>query len=291
MSDTSTTSSAPIAVTGATGQVGGRVARMLAERGVAQRLVVRDPTRAPAVGAEVVVADLADEAVLTAAFRSVRTLLLVSAGESPERQRLHDVPVRAAAAAGVERVVYTSVLGAAPEATFTYARDHAHTEVAIRTAGLSLTALRDSLYADIVPFLVAEDGAIRGPAGTGQVAWVSREDVARLAVAALLDDAHADRIYDVTGPAPLDLEATAAVLTEVTGRPIRYEPETIEEARASRAGAEPWQIDGWIGSYVAIATGEFGVTSHTVEAITGVRPRTLADTLRAEPDTWAHLVR
>lgn len=284
-----------IAVTGATGQLGGRVARLLAERGVAQRLVVRDPSRAPALPeAEVRVADLADEGALTAAFAGVRTLLLVSATESPDRQALHEVPVRAAAAAGVERVVYTSFLGAAPAASFPYARDHAHTEAAIAAAGLSLTALRDTLYADVVPALVDASGdgeaVLRGPAGDGRVAWVARQDVARLAVETLLDDAHADRVYDVTGPEPLDLDATVAVLTEVTGRPVRYERETLAQARASRAGAEPWQIEGWIGSYLAIATGEVAVTSHTVEAVTGVAPMTLAEALRAAPETWAHLV-
>jgi NAD(P)H dehydrogenase (quinone) len=279
----------PVVVTGASGALGRRVVRRLAERGIAQRLVVRDRVRAPDVDAEVAVADFADEGALTAAFTGARTVLLVSASESPDRQQLHEIPVRAAAGAGVERVVYTSFLGASPNASFPYARDHAHTEVAVRDAGLALTALRDSLYADIVPWLVVGDGDIRGPAGAGQVAWVAREDVARLAVEALVDDAHADRIYDVTGPEPLDLHATARQLAEVTGRPIRYVPETLEEARRSRQPAEDWQIDGWVGSYVAIATGEVGVTSHTIEAVTGQRPWTFTEFLAHEPGAWRHL--
>lgn len=228
---------------------------------------------------------------MAAALDGARTMLLVSAGESPDRQQLHEVPVRAARAAGIERVVYTSFLGAAPAASFPYARDHAHTEVAIRDAGLALTALRDSLYADIVPHLVGDDGAIRGPAGEGRCAWVAREDVARLAVEVLLDDAHADRIYDVTGPEPLDLHRTAAELRRVTGRgDLRYVPETVAEARRSRAGAEAWMVDGWIGSYLGVATGETGVTSHTIEAVTGQRPWTFAEFLEAQPDAWRHLV-
>jgi NAD(P)H dehydrogenase (quinone) len=286
-------SDAPIVLTGATGALGGRIARQLADREVPLRLVARDPARAPELpGAEVVRADLGDEGAMAAALEGARTLLLVSAGESPDRQQLHEVPVRAARAAGIERVVYTSFLGAAPEASFPYARDHAHTEAAIRDAGLALTALRDSLYADIVPHLVGEDGAIRGPAGRGRCAWVAREDVARLAVEVLLDDAHADRIYDVTGPEPLDLHETAAELGGVTGRrDLRYVPETVAEARRSRAGVEPWLIEGWIGSYLGIATGEIGVTSHTIEAVTGRRPWTFAEFLDAEPDAWQHLRR
>lgn len=281
---------ADIAITGATGALGRRVLRQLADRGVAQRAVVRDPKRLPDLeGVEVTGAELADEAALTRAFRGIRTLFLVSAGESPDRQQLHEVPVRAAAAAGVHRIVYTSFLGASPQATFPYARDHAHTEQVIGEAGLALTALRNTMYADIVPHLVGDDGVVRGPAGRGRVAWVAREDIARLAVEVLLDEGHADRTYDVTGAEPIDLHETARRLAEVTGRPIRYEDETLDEARASRAGNPDWLIDGWIGSYLAIATGESGVTSHTIEAVTGRRPWTFAEFLAAEPASWRHL--
>lgn len=105
-----------------------------------------------------------------------------------------------------------------------------------------------------------------------------------------MDDTHADRIYDVTGPEPLDLHETVAHLARVTGRrDLRYVPETLAEARASRAGAADWMVEGWIGSYLGIATGEIGVTSHTIEAVTGRRPWTFPEFLVAEPDAWRHL--
>jgi NAD(P)H dehydrogenase (quinone) len=285
---------ATIAVTGATGQVGRRVARQLAAAGVAQRLVVRDPARLPgtltaAPGVEVAVADYADVAALTTALTGTPTVFLVSGHEAADRMALHRGMVAAAAAAGVERIVYTSFLGAAPQASFTYAHDHALTERAIREAGLALTSLRNSLYGDYAAMLVGADGVIRGPAGDGRVAWVAREDVARIAVAALTDDAHADRIWDITGPEPITLARTAELLSAASGREIRYEPETLEQAWASRAGNPDWLIEGWIGSYTAIATGELGVTSHTIEAVTGIRPWSLAQLLRADPDSWAAL--
>ena len=278
-----------IAVTGATGQLGSRVARMLADRGVPQRLIVRDDARAPELdGADVAVASFEDESALRATLSGVDTLFMVSAHESRDRMPEHRSAVRAAVAAGVERVVYTSFMGASPQATFTFAREHSQTERLIAESGLHLTALRNSLYADMLPLFV-QDGVIRGPAGQGRVAWVARHDVARLAVATLLDAAHADRVYDVSGPEPLDLHESARILGEVTGREIAYAPETDEEARASRAGAEEWQIDGWAGSYKAIATGETSVTSHTIEHVTGRRPWSLEEFLRNEPDAWRHL--
>lgn len=262
---------------------------MLAERGAAQRLVVRDPSRAPELdSAEVAVASFEDESALRTALTGVQTLFLVSAHESRDRMPEHRSAVRAAVAAGVERVVYTSFLGASPAATFTFAREHSQTEQLIAESGLRLTALRNSLYADMLPLFV-QDGVIRGPAGQGRVAWVARHDVARLAVEALLDPAHADRVYDVSGPEPVDLYESARILGKVTGREIAYVPETDEEARASRAGAEDWQIAGWAGSYKAIATGETSVTSHTIEHVTGRRPWGLEEFLRNEPESWSHL--
>ncbi|MEO8876605.1 MAG: SDR family oxidoreductase [Polyangiaceae bacterium] len=281
-----------IAVTGATGELGRRVARLLADRNVAQRLVVREAKRAPDIpGVEIAVADYGTPDALKKAFSGAKTLFFVSAHEAPGRQATHRAVVEAAKAAGVERVVYTSFMGASPNATFTYARDHAHTEMAIRDSGMKLTALRNALYADVAPHLVGDHGIIRGPAGNGAVAWVAREDVARLAAAVLVDPSHINQIYDVSGSEPIDLHATAQILSEVSGREITYVPETLEEARASRAGNEPWLIEGWVSSYAAIATGECSVTSHTIEHVTGKRPWSFAEFLNAEPDSWKHLVR
>src|SRR4051812_22383160 len=115
-----------IAVTGATGAVGSRVARALSERGVRQRLVVRDPARAAELdGADVRRAagfGAGDE--MRAALEGVRTLLLIPAAEAPDRVRQHTTAVDAGVAAGVRRIVYLSFLRAAPDATFTLARDH-----------------------------------------------------------------------------------------------------------------------------------------------------------------------
>jgi NAD(P)H dehydrogenase (quinone) len=117
-----------IGLTGATGQLGGRVARRLAAAGVPQRLVLRDPGRAPVLElADVAQASYGDKPALLNALDGVETLLLVSASESADRISLHKATVDAAVAAGVRRIVYTSFLAAGPDATFTFARDHWHT--------------------------------------------------------------------------------------------------------------------------------------------------------------------
>lgn len=273
----------PIAVTGCTGTVGKLVAHLLAERGVRQRLIARDPSRAPNVpNSDVARADYSDHQTIVAALSGVDTVFFVSAHEDPARVQQHETVVAAMAEAGVRRVVYTSFLGAAPWASFTFAREHCATEHAMQQAGLSVTALRNTMYADLVPYLVGDDDVLRGPGGDGRVAWVAREDIARLAVETLCDDTHADNAYDVTGPQSLTLDETARVLSEMTGRSIRYHPETEEEARAWRKHqAGEYFIDGWIGSYLGIATGELAVVSHTVEHVTGTRPKPLRELLAA----------
>jgi uncharacterized protein YbjT (DUF2867 family) len=280
------------AVTGASGAVGGRVARRLADAGSEQILVVRDPSRAPQIPHRTVrAADFDDPDALRSAFAGASTLILVSAGEHPERIRLHRQAVDAAVEAGVTRVVYLSFLNAAPDATFTFARDHYATEEHLRSTGMATTFLRDSMYLDFLPFFVDAEGVIRGPAGDGAVSAVARDDIADVAVRVLLEPAvHDGQSYDVTGPEALTLEQAAATLSEVTGRQIRYVAETAEEAYASRAGqGADFEIAGWVSSYQAIATGELATVSDTVPKLTGHPALTFQEFLRRNPDSWRRL--
>ncbi|GAA3138466.1 SDR family oxidoreductase [Nonomuraea roseoviolacea subsp. carminata] len=268
---------ATIAVTGATGRLGRRVAHRLAAAGLPQLLLVRDPARAPRLpGAAVARAGYTDRDAAAAAMRGVQTVLMVSASESPDRLRQHRAFIDVAAEAGIAHLVYISFYGAAPQATFTLARDHWATEQHIRATGLAFTFLRDNLYADFMPGLVGDDGVIRGPAARGPAAVVAQDDIADAAVAVLTDPAgHAGVTYDLTGPHALDMEEIAAVLSQATGRTITYQPETVEEAYRSRAvyGAPAWQVDAWVSTYTAIAAGELDGLSDAVPLLTG-RPAT-----------------
>ena len=251
------------------------------------RLVVRDPARAPDIaGAEVAVAEYADGPAVRRALTGAGTVFMVSGAETPARVEQHKSFVDAAAAAGVRHLVYTSFFGAAPDATFTLARDHWATEEHIRASGMAFTFLRDNLYADFLPFMVGEDGVIRGPAGDGRAALVAQDDIANVAVRVLRDPGpHARKTYDLTGPEELTMAEAAATITAVTGREVRFHNESLAEAYESRAryDAPPWQVDAWVSTYTAIAAGELAGVSDAVPELTGHPATSIVDLLTRQP--------
>lgn len=273
-----------LALTGSTGQLGGQVARLLAD--LEPRLIVRDPARAPSIpGCAVAQASYGDRPSSVAALLGVDVLLMVSAAESATRREEHRSFIDAAAEAGVQHLVYTSFAGAAPDAGFTLGRDHYDAEQAIAASGIPHTILRDNFYLDVLPFFADQHGVIRGPAGGGRVAAVARADVAEVAAEVLRSPAdHAGVTYELTGPEALTMAEVATRAGAVLGRELRFEDETEEAAYASRRAAydaEQWQLDAWVSTYTAIRDGECERLSDDVRKVTGRRPRTLERALTA----------
>ncbi len=285
-----------ILVTGATGAVGGLVASRLDALGLPFRLFVRDAERAPHLAnGEIALGSYDDPESLDAAMRGIACAFVVSAGGEPvERARLHANAFDAAVRAGVPHVAYLSFQGASPASRFPYAVDHALSESHLRASGLAFTILRDSLYLDTIPHLFGEDGVVRGPAGDGRTAWVARSDVADVAAAVLANPApFGGATLDVTGPEATTYAEVAATLSALTGRALRFENETIEEARRSRAafGAPAWEVEVWIGSYLAAAAGEIAATSDVVRRVAGHEPLGLRAYAASVPGFLAPLVR
>lgn len=257
--------------------------------------MVRDLEMAPVLpNTEIALADgYHDRPAMTAALHGATTLFLVSGRESATRTEEHISAIDAALDAGVQRVVYTSFLGAASDATFTLARQHFATEQYIRSTGLTYTFLRNAMYLDFVASLASSEGVIAGPAGDGRCAFVARDDVADVVVAVLTAPEHHDAsTYDVTGSERLSLADVAAVLSEVSGREVRYVNETVDEAFASRAhyDVRAFELEGCVTSYLAIARGEMDVVTDVVERLAGHPPLTLRGLLESVPRSWQHLV-
>ena len=275
----------PLAITGASGNVGGVVARLLSERGLPLRLLANTPSRAPKLpGARAIQCSYEDTPASREALTGVDVLFMVSAPESEDRLDKHIAFVDAAAASGVCHIVYLSFINPAPDATFTLARTHFHTEEHIKASGMTYTFLRDNFYADFFVALPDEEGRILGPAGDGRVGVVAREDAGRVAAEVLAaPGSFENQTLDVTGPEALTLDEIAAILTRVQGRPVTYVRETVEEAYESRKKwpAAQWQYDSWVSTYTSIARREMDVVSTTVRDVTGRDPFTFEEVARA----------
>lgn len=264
-----------ILVSGATGHVGGRAAELLVAKGLPVRLLVRDPLRAPRLaGAEIALGDYADDAAMDRALAGVETAFFVSAKAPPgEREKLHERAFAAAKRAGVGHVVYLSLQGAAPDSSYPYSRDHWRSERALKETGLPHTILRNGKYAEQILSMIGEDGAVRGPADDGRVAWITREDSARMVAAVLASPPGG--LLEVTGPDALTLDETMAILSSVVDRWLSFAEETPENTRgrALIKGEPEWKADLAAGEYLAIAQGEYERVTDAFQRFVGESPQ------------------
>jgi uncharacterized protein YbjT (DUF2867 family) len=275
-----------ILITGASGRIARRTAELLARDGYRLRLMTRSPQHVPKLAeSETVRGDFADEAALRDAFAGVSAALVVSAsGEPGARARLHRNAFQAAAEARAGHVVYLSLQGAAPDSKYPFSRDHYLSEQYLFAAGLPCTVLRNAFYIDMFLEKFDAAGVVRGPAGQGRGAFVSREDVAQTAAAALRNEPGG--VHDVTGPEALSVAGIAGRLSPLAGRQLRYEDESADAARQrlSRLEPLPGRVDLSVGWFEAIAAGELERPSGTVLRLTGTAPLTLEDYFRAFPE-------
>jgi uncharacterized protein YbjT (DUF2867 family) len=276
-----------ILVTGATGKIGSGIARHLARLGKDFRLLVRDPKKATDYPeAEKVTGDYGDVDSLDRAFQGVSSAFIVSGYAEPgQRAKLHRNAFQAADRAGVRYLIYLSTLGASPASRFPMSRDHFASEQFLKEVGVPHTILRDSFYSELAVQMFNEEGVMKGPGGQGKVSWVGREEIAEAAAKLLADDKPLLGTFAMTGPSALSLSETAALISSLKGRKLIYEYEPVGAAKEwrSKLGVPAWEVDTWVGSYEAIAAGEFETVDPSLAAILGRPVSDLASYLAARP--------
>ena len=196
----------------------------------------------------------------------------------------------AAVEAGVRRVVYVSFFGAAPDRTFTFGRDHCHTEERILRRGWTHVPARQ-LYLDYVPVFAAARASSAGPRGTGASPRSSRDDVADSPPRCWTGEPHDGANLRDDRPRGDHARQAAEILGRVAGPRGPLPRETLEEARLRPAhGAPDFEVEGWVTSYAAVAEGDLDPAATTSSASSTAHRRSLAQVLREHPESYRHLL-
>ena len=283
-------------VTGASGHLGRRVVELLLENYEGKIVAA---TRTPEKLADfkqrgVIVrhADFEDQDSLELAFEGVDRLLLIStdALDMPGRRiNQHRNAVKAAEKVGVRHVVYTSIVNPGPDSPAAVAPDHRGTEEALAATTMGWTVLRENIYTDILLMSLTpaiQMGKLLNAIGAGKAAYITREDCARAAAAALASSFDGRRVLDITGPDAVSQYEVATILSQITGQEISYIPLELETHIQSMVAAGlPRPVAQDLASFdTAVAQGKFSTVSSAVQELTGRKPISVADFLSTHRD-------
>jgi len=224
-----------ILVTGATGQVGREVVNQLVRRGADVRAFVRDPAKAelPA-GVDVAKGDLLDVDALRRAFQGVSTLFLLNA-VTPDEYTQAIVTLNVAREAGIQRIVYLSVIHSDRYVNVPHFAGKFGVERMLETMGMHATILRPAYFIgnDLsIKDVITGHGVYPMPVGSKGLAMIDTRDLAEVAALELLRRENAaqplplERI-NVVGPDTLTGTAIAQIWSDVLGRPIAYPGEDV----------------------------------------------------------------
>lgn len=269
-----------LGITGASGKLAGNAVNHLLKRAKASDIVAitRSPEKAAglaAQGVEVRAGDFDDPAGLTKALTGVDRLLLVPGSDLTPgaRIRQHTDAIHAAVQAGVGHITYISTLGARPGKEDGILETHWATEQALIGSGAAWTLLRMGPYTESL--LDAAKNAIATgvySALDGEpAAWVVREDIAAAAVGILASGSHEGITYYATGPVSIRPADVAAIYAKIAGKPVRFEPLTVEQQQANlaKAGLPPFLIPPILKFQIASRDGAFDLVTGDVGRLSG----------------------
>ncbi len=272
-----------IAITGATGQLGRLAIAALKSRGATPVALARSPEKAADLGVPTRAFDYT--AADPAALKGVDTLVLISSNDFTDRAGQHKKVIAAAKAAGVGRIVYTSILKGAANGMM-LAQDHIATEAALKDSGIPHTLLRNGWYSENYTGALGaaiQHGAIIGAAAEGRVSSAARNDYAEAIAVTALDASHAGKTYELAGDASHSGADLAAIVAKASGKPVAYV--SLPEADYSKAlqgfGLPEGYAIALADSDTHVATGALQDDSRTLSRLIG-RPTTpIAETVAA----------
>jgi NAD(P)H dehydrogenase (quinone) len=286
-------------ITGATGATGGAAIDELLLQGARVRaLVHKDDDRAAALRArdvEVFIGDLLDNRAVQQALRDVTGTYFVYPIMQPKLLDATAYFAHAARQSGsVRSIVNMSQVSAKAYALSHASRSHWYGERILDWSGVPVTQLRPTFFMEWLTYgfqlpLIAQHDLLKVPAGSGRHAPIAAADQGRVIAHILLNpEAHAGKTYPLFGAEEMDHHRVAEILSDTLGRPIRYEPESMESfsARLEKAGLPEHFVQHITSVYSAYRDGEFAGQDDTVERITGRKPMSVEEYIVANRERF-----
>lgn len=289
-----------VLVLGATGTVGSRVARELAERGYDVVGATRRPHAATLTagagdavtvpGARWVELDLERPETFAPALEGVRRVFLLARPGDPEPERVATPFVEAMVAAGVEHVANLTSFGVEERDDIPLRK----VEMVLESSGLGWTHLRPNWFMQVFvgpPLLgpILSEGRIAVPGGDATISWVDARDVAAAAVEALEHpERHGGRGWTLTGDEALGHGAVARAISEATGRTVRYDAIDEDEARRRviAAGLGEARAERIVGFYRLVRAGACSPVVDHLARVLGRSPRRFEAFAREHRNEW-----
>jgi NAD(P)H dehydrogenase (quinone) len=277
-------------IAGAAGHFGRRAVELLLERGYDGKIIIgsRTPEKLAGIaGVEVRKADFDDVPGFTAALSGADRLLFISVDAVGEvRERLHGNAVKAAKAAGIKHIVYTSMPHPEAGNPVPMAAGHYFTEQAIEDSGIEFTVLRNSWYAENLLQALApaiQSGKWFTASGEGLISHVTREDTAKAAVGALVSDYKGSRVLTVSGAQALSIAQIAAIASEVIGKPIEVvQVSDAQYIEGLKAVGIPAGVAEFVATFEVLQReGGLSMVTNAVEKLSGDKPVTVREFLAA----------
>ncbi|TJV38332.1 MAG: SDR family oxidoreductase [Mesorhizobium sp.] len=284
-------------VTGASGQLGRGVINFLLDTHKVLPANIIATTRNPesvadlaARGVVVRAADFNDAASLETAFKGADKVLIISTGDldlkSGRRLKQHENAVAAAKSAGVSHLLYTSMPNPEPVSPVLFADDHYSTEQAIKASGIPYTIFRNGWYQEnlflALPHAIAS-GHWYTSAGEGRIAHGARDDMAAAIAAGLVSSSTESKTYTLTGPHAYTTAEIAALVSEVTGKPLEViqVPDAALAEGVKAAGVPEDFADVVVSFDVNTRSGRIAMVTDAIETLSGRTPKTLKQFLEA----------
>ncbi len=275
---------ADILITGATGNTGLPLVKLLAAAGVPVRALIHTPAKKSLVehkNVEAIEGDFAIAGLIERALEGISRVYLVSPA-SPDLVKYQTNFVNSAKIMGVKYIVKLSALGAAPDSPVNLLRWHAEIEESIRKSGIDYTFLHPHLFMEnLLAFAgsVKKEGTISSPLGETKISTISVLDIAAAAAAIFINGGHTGRTYTLTGPEALSYAEIAGTLGDVVGKTVNYVHTPYGRAKADmlKAGMPVWLADDMIMLMQSWRDGKGSIVSNYVEKLTGKKPMSVRE--------------